>query len=57
MTCEVRAPVVRSLERLTWFLWHGNVYQALQVIQTIEGDREVTVATRVIAPRNQFTRI
>jgi len=57
MTCEVRAPVVRSLERLTWFLWHGNVYQALQVIQTIEGDREVTVATRVMAPRNQFTRI
>src|SRR2546423_184828 len=45
MTYEVRAPVVRSLERLKWFLWHGNVYQALQVIQTIEGDLEVVVAT------------
>jgi hypothetical protein len=45
MTYEVRAPVLRSLERLQWFLWHGNVYQALPVIQTIEGDLEVAVAT------------
>jgi hypothetical protein len=45
MTYEVRAPVVQSLERLKWFLWHGNVYQALQVIQTIEGDLAVAVAT------------
>ena len=45
MTYEVQAPVTKELERLKWFLWHGNVYQALQVIQTIEGDLEVAVAT------------
>jgi hypothetical protein len=45
MTYEVRGPVVRSLERLKWFLWHGNVYQAFQVIQSVEGDLEVAVAT------------
>jgi hypothetical protein len=45
MTYEVRAPVTKALDRLKWFLWHGNVYQALQVIQTIEGDLEVAVAT------------
>jgi hypothetical protein len=45
MTYEVRAPVTKELERLKWFLWHGNVYPALQVIQTIEGDLEVAVAT------------
>src|SRR5215510_5362715 len=45
MTYEVRAPVTRELERLKWFLWHGNVYQALQVIQSVEGDLEVAVAT------------
>jgi hypothetical protein len=45
MTYAVRAPVTKELERLTWFLWHGNVYQALQVIETIEGDLEVAVAT------------
>src|SRR5262249_36125149 len=27
-----------------WFLWHGNVYQALQVMQSVEGDLEVAVA-------------
>ena len=45
MTYEVRAPVIKELERLKWFLWHGNVYQALQVIQSVEGDLEVAVAT------------
>jgi hypothetical protein len=45
MTYEVRAPVTKELERLKWFLWHGNVYQALQVMQSVEGDLEVAVAT------------
>ena len=45
MTYEVRAPVTTELERLKWFLWHGNVYQAFQVMQSIEGDLEVAVAT------------
>jgi hypothetical protein len=45
MTYEVRAPVTTELDRLKWFLWHGNVYQALQVIQCVEGDLEVAVAT------------
>ena len=25
----LRDPVVRDLERLKWYLWHGNVYKAL----------------------------
>jgi hypothetical protein len=37
--------VQRSLERLKWFLWHGNVYQALQVVQSAIMDLEVAVAT------------
>jgi hypothetical protein len=41
----LRDPVVRGLERLQWFLWHGNVYKALQVIQSIEMDLEAAVAT------------
>src|SRR5262245_46261451 len=45
MTYEVRAPVTKELERLKWFLWHGNVYQALQLSQVVEGDLEVAVAT------------
>ena len=40
----LRDPVVRELERLKWFLWHGNVYKALQVVQSIEMDLDTAVA-------------
>ena len=40
----LRDPVVRELERLKWFLWHGNVYKALQVVQLVEMDLEAAVA-------------
>src|SRR5207253_7292507 len=46
MTYEVRAPVIRSPERLKWFLWPGDVYQAFQVIQSVEVDVEVAMAIR-----------
>ena len=45
MTYESRAPVSKELERLKGFLWHGNVYQAFQGMQSIEGDLEGAVAT------------
>jgi hypothetical protein len=41
----LRDPVVRNLERLKWYLWHGNVYKALQVVQFIEMDLDAAVAT------------
>jgi hypothetical protein len=40
----LRAPVVRDLERLKWYVWHGNVYKALQVVQSIEMDLDAAVA-------------
>jgi hypothetical protein len=40
----LRDPVVRALERLKWFLWHGNVYKALQVVQSVEMDLDAAVA-------------
>jgi hypothetical protein len=33
-----RAEAERQLERLKWFLWHGNVFRALQVIEDLEDD-------------------
>ena len=33
-----RAAAARELERLKWFLWHGNVFRALQVVQELEVD-------------------
>jgi hypothetical protein len=43
-TYRLREPVVRSLEQLKWFLWHGNVYRALQVVEAVEMDLEVAAA-------------
>jgi len=41
----LRDPVVRELERLKWYVWHGNVYNALQVVQSVEMDLDAAVAT------------
>jgi hypothetical protein len=41
----LRDPVVRELQRLKWFLWHGKVYKALQVVQSVEMDLDAAVAT------------
>jgi hypothetical protein len=41
----LREPVVRDLERLKWYVWHGNVYKALQVVQFVEMDLDAAVAT------------
>jgi hypothetical protein len=41
----LRDPVSKELERLKWFLWHGNVYKAFQVMQSIEMDLDAAVAT------------
>jgi hypothetical protein len=34
------ARIEKNLERLKWYLWHGNVYQALQRIESLEWDLE-----------------
>jgi hypothetical protein len=31
----LRDPVVKALERMQWYLWHGNVFRALQAIESI----------------------
>jgi hypothetical protein len=43
-TYELRDVVMRSLERLKWFLWHGNVYRTFQVVQSVEMDLDVAAA-------------
>src|SRR6266540_7367204 len=36
-----RADAARELERLKWFLWHGNVFRALQIVEELEMDLDV----------------
>jgi hypothetical protein len=44
-TYPLRDPVVRSLERLKWSLWHGNVYKAFQKLTDLVMDLDAAVAT------------
>ena len=37
---SLRTDVLRELERIKWFLWHGNVFKALQELRSIESDLE-----------------
>jgi hypothetical protein len=41
----LRAPVARDLARLKWYLWHGNVFKAVQAVQSIEMDLDAAVGT------------
>ncbi len=38
---EVAAEVGKQLTRLKWFLWHGNVFRALQIIADLDLDLDV----------------
>ena len=38
---DTAVEVAEELERLKWFLWHGNVFRALQVIGDLETDLDV----------------
>ena len=35
---ELRTGVIKDLERIKWYLWHGNVFQALNELQSLEMD-------------------
>jgi hypothetical protein len=37
---ELRESVLKSLESTKWYLWHGNVFRALEEIESIEMDLE-----------------
>jgi hypothetical protein len=37
----LRDEIVRQLERTKWFLWHGNVFRAMQVLSAILFDLEI----------------
>jgi hypothetical protein len=37
---ELRTDVLKDLERIKWYLWHGNVFQALNELDSLEMDLE-----------------
>jgi hypothetical protein len=36
--CELREPTLKVLESIKWYLWHGNTYEALEHLDTLEMD-------------------
>src|ERR1035437_709861 len=37
---ELRSPTLKNLESIKWYLWHGNVFRALDELQGLEMDME-----------------
>ena len=37
---ELRPSVLKDLESLKWYLWHGNVFQALPTLDGLQMDVE-----------------
>lgn len=40
----LRAPILKTLESTKWYLWHGNVFRALQEIELISMDLDAAGA-------------
>ena len=45
-----------NLERVKWYLWHGNVFMALQVLDDIECDFQCLDDKQVTDKVNKFER-
>ena len=42
----LRQPVLDTLERIKWYLWHGNLYQALKHLDGLEADLDAATFGR-----------
>jgi hypothetical protein len=40
---ELRSEVLKDLERIKWYLWHGNVFQAINALQDLEMELDAAV--------------
>jgi hypothetical protein len=45
----LRDPILKTLERTKWYLWHGNVFRALQEIASISMDLDAAGAVPGVA--------
>jgi hypothetical protein len=40
---ELREPTLKTIESIKWYLWHGNTYEALQHLETLEMDLDAAI--------------
>jgi hypothetical protein len=54
--CELREPALKVLESIKWYLWHGNTYEALQHLDTLEMDLDAAVEENKDATTRKLLR-
>lgn len=40
---ELDTDILKELERIKWYLWHGNVFRALQLVKDLVDDLEIVI--------------
>jgi hypothetical protein len=45
---ELRSKVLKQLESIKWYLWHGNVFQALHRLQDLEMDLDAAACDNTV---------
>lgn len=40
---ELREPTLKAIESIKWYLWHGNTYEALQHLESLEMDLDAAI--------------
>jgi hypothetical protein len=40
---DISTDILKELERIKWYLWHGNVFRALQLIENLVDDLEIDI--------------
>lgn len=53
---ELRAPMQKHLERLKWFLWHGNLYQAFELFDEATDELELALSEKPGEKLKKFAR-
>ncbi len=49
--CESRLSAVKELESIKWYLWHGNVFEALEHIGSLEMEADGEIITGACADK------
>lgn len=44
-SCEARVSAAKELESIKWYLWHGNVFEALEHISYLEMELDGDIIT------------
>jgi hypothetical protein len=53
---ELRNPALKIIESIKWYLWHGNTYEALEHLETLEMDLDAATEGNKHSPAGKLLR-